>query len=178
MLHRLNKGVLCTTHQELGYPYGSTINLACDDEGQPFTFVSTMAEHTANLLTCSKCSIVVAETQGTGDSLAQARMTLVGDMTPTDKTDTLRSLFLRQHPSAFYVDFEDFMCMRCVRAACAWFGDLVARYGRAVCPSPRMAVSAVRYIGGFGEMSWVAPRDYLAAPVDPVGEDGCLRSEN
>jgi heme iron utilization protein len=112
MLQRLSKGVLCTMHQELGYPYGSTINLACDEMGQPFTFVSTMAEHTANLLTSSKCSVVVTETQGTGDQLAQARMTLVGDMTPTDKTEALKEQFLGLHPSAFYVDFEDFLCMR------------------------------------------------------------------
>eukprot|EP01047_Picozoa_sp_COSAG01_P010047 COSAG01_NODE_422_length_17262_cov_42.635903_1_plen_113_part_00 len=112
MLQRLGRGVLCTMHQELLYPYGSTINLACDEGGRPFTFISTMAEHTANLLTSSKCSIVVTETQGTGDQLAQARMTLVGDMAPIEKTEQLRGQFLELHPSAFYVDFEDFLCMR------------------------------------------------------------------
>ena len=80
IIQKVGMGVLCTMHQELGYPYGSTVNLACDEAGRPFTFVSTMAEHTANLLTSGKCSVVVTETQGTGDQLAQARMTLVGDM--------------------------------------------------------------------------------------------------
>lgn len=44
-----------------------------------------------------------------------------------------------------------------------------------VCMHRRMTVSAIRYIGGFGEMSWVPTQDYLAAPVDPVGEP--LQSE-
>jgi hypothetical protein len=43
------------------------------------------------------------------------------------------------------------------------------------CMHRRMTVSAIRYIGGFGEMSWVPTQDYLAAPVDPVGEP--LQSE-
>lgn len=146
IIEKLGKGVLCTMHQELQYPYGSTINLAVDDEGRPFTFVSTMAEHTANLLTSSKCSVVVTEEQGTGDQLAQARMTIVGDMSQTDKTETLKSQFLHHHPEAFYVDFDDFVCMR-------------------------MTVKAIRYIGGFGEMSWVEPTDYGAAGADPVAVD-------
>lgn len=146
MLQRLNKGVLCTMHQELQYPYGSTVNLGSDEAGRPFTFVSTMAEHTANLLNSSKCSIVVTETQGSGDQLAQARMTVVGDMARVEKTEALKAEFLRVHPEAFYVDFEDFLCMR-------------------------MTVTAVRYIGGFGEMSWVPPHDFEAAPVDPIAAD-------
>ena len=148
MLQRLSTGVLCTTHQELEYPYGSTVNVACDPQtGAPFTFVSTMAEHTANLLTSPKCSLVVTEMQGTGDQLAQARMTVVGDMEKVEKTEALKAEFLRVHPAAFYVDFDDFLCMR-------------------------MAVKTVRYIGGFGEMSWVKGDDYSAAEIDPVSADG------
>jgi hypothetical protein len=45
-----------------------------------------------------------------------------------EKTATLKEEFLRQHPAAFYVDFDDFLCMR-------------------------MEVKALRYIGGFGEIS-------------------------
>eukprot|EP01043_Picozoa_sp_COSAG02_P024910 COSAG02_NODE_1380_length_12986_cov_13.843563_9_plen_324_part_00 len=146
IIERVGKGVLCTMHQELQYPYGSTVNLAVDDEGRPFTFVSTMAEHTANLLTSSRCSVVVTEEQGTGDQLAQARMTIVGDMLQTEKTEVLKRQFLRHHPQAFYVDFEDFLCMR-------------------------MSVTAIRYIGGFGEMSWVEPTEYSIAGADPVAVD-------
>lgn len=146
IIEKLGKGVLCTMHQELQYPYGSTVNLAVDDQGRPFTFVSTMAEHTANLLTSSRCSVVVTEEQGTGDQLAQARMTVVGDMSQTEKTEALKSQFLRLHPAAFYVDFEDFLCMR-------------------------MEVKAIRYIGGFGEMSWVEPTEYGTAGPDPVAVD-------
>ena len=91
---------------------GSTINVAADEEGRPYTFVSTMAEHTANLLTSPKASIVVTEEQGSGDQLAQARMTLVGDMAEVEKTEELKQAFLALHNEAFYVDFDDFLCMR------------------------------------------------------------------
>eukprot|EP01047_Picozoa_sp_COSAG01_P010048 COSAG01_NODE_422_length_17262_cov_42.635903_2_plen_51_part_00 len=36
-------------------------------------------------------------------------------------------------------------------------------------------MSAIRYIGGFGEMSWVPTQEYSAALVDPVGEPSKLR---
>ena len=146
LLNRVGNAVLSTTHQELDYPYGSTINIAADELGRPYTFVSTMAEHTANLLTSAKASIVVTEVQGSGDQLAQARTTLVGDMETVEKTEALKSEFLRVHESAFYVDFDDFICMR-------------------------MEVKAIRYIGGFGDMSWVEPAEFNEADVDPVAAD-------
>ena len=105
-----------------------------------------MAEHTANLLTSPKASIVVTEEQGSGDQLAQARMTLVGDMAEVEKTEELKQAFLALHNEAFYVDFDDFLCMR-------------------------MEVKALRYIGGFGDMSWVPPPAYGEAEVDPVATD-------
>ena len=120
IIQRVGKGVLCTTHQELDYPYGSTINVAADEQGRPYTFVSTMAEHTANLLTSPKASIVVTEEQGSGDQLAQARMTLVGDMAEVEKTEELKQAFLALHNEAFYVDFDDFLCMRMEVKALRW----------------------------------------------------------
>jgi len=106
-------------------------------------FVSTMAEHTANLLNNPKASVLVTEAQGAGDQLAQARMTLVGDMVEVQKTEKLIEDFRKVHPAAYYIEFNDFKCFR-------------------------MDVKHVRYIGGFGEMSWVKPEHYAEAEEDLV----------
>ena len=90
LLQRTHSGVLATNHFELDHPYASTINLGMDSAGRPFTFISTMAEHTHNLLADPKGSILVSETQGQGDQLANARLTLVGQMVQVPNDDTAR----------------------------------------------------------------------------------------
>jgi hypothetical protein len=56
----------------------------------------------------------------------------------------VRATFLEQQPSAsYYVDFNDF-----------------AFY--------RLEPSALRYVGGFGRMSWVTADDYRVAHADPL----------
>ena len=52
-------------------------------------------------------------------------MTIVGDMSQTDKTETLKSQFLHHHPEAFYVDFDDFVCMRMTVKAIRYMGASV-----------------------------------------------------
>ena len=79
------------------------------------------------------------------DPLAAARVTLVGTLVPFDvgiRTD-FRDAYLAAHPgAAFYVDFPDF----------SWW---------------HLEPSAVRYVGGFGHMSWVVPTSTPAGP-DPI----------
>ena len=75
---------LCTLTQSIpdadfeadGIPYGSfvTYGLNC---GNPVLLISTLAEHTRNLLGDPRTSLLIAES-GEGDPLARARVTLVG----------------------------------------------------------------------------------------------------
>jgi putative heme iron utilization protein len=145
LLQRIHNGVLATNHAELDHPYASTVNLAMDEEGRAFTFISLMAEHTNNVLADNRASVLVSETQGTGDQLANARLTLVGKMSrvngPEEKT--YERLFLHNHPGAYYVEFDDFHCYR-------------------------LEPEHIRYIGGFGEMSWVAAPEYRKCSWDAV----------
>jgi hypothetical protein len=69
---------------------------------------------------------------------------------------SVREAFLEQQPSAsYYVDFDDF-----------------AFY--------RLEPVALRYVGGFGRMSWVVADDYRAAEADPLapGAAGILKHMN
>lgn len=137
------QATLSTIHHSLEVPYGSLVNICSDESGQPLTFVSRLAEHTASLEKAPRCSLLVTAIQGQGDQLAQARLTLVGTMKRVEKTEARKNAFKAKHPAAYYVDFDDFFCFE-------------------------MQPECLRYIGGFGEMSWVEGEHYTAAQPDAV----------
>jgi putative heme iron utilization protein len=122
-----------------GVPFGSLVAIAADDSGRPILLLSKLAEHTQNLLACADASILVADASAT-DPLASGRVTLIGRCArvPDGDVASCRARFLERQPSAAqYVDFADF-----------------AFY--------RLEPTALRYVGGFGRMSWVDAAAYLA----------------
>jgi len=126
-----------------GYPYASFVTFALS-AGQPVFLISRVAEHTRNLTVDPRVSLLVHES-GSADPLANGRVTLVGQCHKLPRGETeARAAFLAVHPSAaYYVDFQDF--------------DFFA-----------LQLEAVRYIGGYGRMSWVDASDFCAAVVDPI----------
>jgi putative heme iron utilization protein len=128
-----------------GYPYASFVTFALMD-GEPLFLISRLAEHTRNLLADSRASLLAHEV-GNADPLANGRVTLVGRANKLPRGDALaRDTYLAVHPTAaYYVDFEDF--------------DFY-----------RLALEAVRYIGGYGRMSWVSADDFRRASADPIAD--------
>jgi heme iron utilization protein len=130
-----------------GFPYGSLVTVAVDGAGRPLLLLSELAEHTGNLHAQPEASVLLTEPLGGHDQpLALGRVTLIGPCAkvPGPELAGVRDAFLRQQPSAqYYVDFKDF-----------------AFY--------RVEPIALRYVGGFGRMSWVSPDDYRAAEPDPL----------
>jgi len=128
-------------------PFGSVITYGLDADGRPSFFVSTMAEHTRNLDADPRASVLVlADTPTGADPLASGRVTLVGEVgeiTDTAERAAARDGYLAANPNAFYVDYGDFRCLR-------------------------LEVTGVRYVGGFGRMSWVDVASYAAARPDPL----------
>ena len=124
-------------------PYGSFVTVAFDD-GNPVFLVSALAEHTRNLERDRRASLLVAES-GASDPLANGRVTLLGPCTRVgDDAGSARAAFLAVHPNAaYYADFSDFGF---------W----------------KLRVQGIRYIGGYGRMSWVTDGDWLAAEPDPL----------
>ncbi|MGA7121334.1 MAG: pyridoxamine 5'-phosphate oxidase family protein [Polyangiaceae bacterium] len=144
LVARARTGTLCTVAREPdGFPYGSLVAVAADEQGMPILLLSQMAEHRQNLDVRSEASVLVAEGHPEDeDPLAFARVTLLGRCaqveTGAPAVEARRS-FLGIHPRAqAYVDFADF-----------------AFY--------RLAVQAIRYVGGFGQMSWVSVDEYRTA---------------
>jgi putative heme iron utilization protein len=129
-----------------GTPFGSVVTYGLDARGRPSFFVSTLAEHTRNLDADPRCSLLVVEDTPAGaDPLASGRVTLLGtagEITDEDR-DAARAGYLAANPAAFYVDYGDFRCLR-------------------------LEVTGIRYVGGFGRMSWVGPDSYATAEPDPL----------
>jgi putative heme iron utilization protein len=142
------RGALSTiAAQPEGYPYGSVASYGLDEQGNPLLFVSTMAEHTQNALRDPRASLLVAEPVPEGaDPLASGRVTLMGEMRAVEASnrDLARERYLDANPAAaYYIDFGDF--------------DFY-----------RLTVQSIRYVGGYGRMSWVEPEQYAVAGPDPL----------
>ena len=142
---QISTGTLCTLALEpAGYPYGSFVTVAFDD-GAPIFLISRLAEHTKNLERDPRASLLVAE-GGSADPLANGRVTMIGRCTRVDgEGGSARDAFLATHPNAaYYADFRDFAF---------W----------------KLHVASVRYIGGYGRMSWVDETEWQTAEPDPLG---------
>jgi heme iron utilization protein len=130
-----------------GYPYGSVASYALDERGNPLFFVSLMAEHTQNAMRDPRASLLVTEPVPDGaDPLASGRVTLMGSMEAVTDPDreSVRDRYLAANPSAaYYIDFGDFVFYR-------------------------LTVESIRYVGGYGRMSWVDAASYAVAEADPL----------
>ncbi|MFO0548636.1 MAG: pyridoxamine 5'-phosphate oxidase family protein [Polyangiaceae bacterium] len=136
---RARVGALSTLAREpAGFPYGSIVELAFDERGRPILLLSRLAEHTQNLLARPEASIVVFDAKSES-VMASARVTLLGPCAPIlepSEARAARELYLAAHANArVYADFADFGFYR-------------------------LEPVAIRYIGGFGKMSWVSSEAY------------------
>lgn len=130
-LRSTQRGILSTHSAKFeGYPFGSVAPFVVDHQGHLIILISTLAEHTKNILQNPKVSMVVFKDEQ--DLQANARLTLIGDATQCDKNDAhLRARYLRYIPQAeSYFDMHDFHFYR-------------------------IAITQARYIAGFGKMGWM-----------------------
>jgi putative heme iron utilization protein len=126
-----------------GFPFGSMMPFAVDDQGRPVFFISTMAMHTQNLHQDARASLLITQPGAVEDPLGAARLTLIGEakLAPADE---VRELYLSHYENArFWQDYTDF-----------------AYY--------RLEVAGVYFIGGFGVMGWIPAEEYAAAAPDPL----------
>ena len=156
LLAQLRTGSLATVAKDpAGHPYPSFVTFALDG-GDPVFLISELAEHTQNLRGDARASLLAAESRSE-DPLANGRVTLLGTCAPAgDDDDSAREAYLELFPNAsYYCDFKDFSF---------W----------------RLGVESVRYIGGYGRMSWVSGDDWGAAEPDPLAShvDGIVEHMN
>ena len=157
LLRSVSSGVLSTMSLELpGYPFGSLTPFVTTREGVPVVYVSSIAQHTRNLLADPRVSLTVVEPGG-GNQQALGRVTVVGDAAEVsaDERAEVAARYFRFFPEAEgYAGTHDF----------AFYSIDVRR---------------VRYIGGFGQIFWVEPEDWqLPTPEWGGNEQGILDHMN
>lgn len=149
LLSQASVGTLSTMSKKHdGFPFGSLMPYALDEQGRPLFLISNMAMHTQNVKADPRASLFVAQTATEGDPLAAARATLIGRAEPVPESEVAaaRELYLAAHEtSKYWVDFADF----------GFF---------------RLTVADVYYVGGFGMMGWVEAVEYSAAEADPLAK--------
>ena len=131
-----------------GHPFASLMPYALDTEGRPLMLISTLAVHTQNLEAEPRASLLVAQPGWTGDPLAAARLTLMGDARRLtgESAGTAREAYLGRHDRArAWVDFDDFGF---------W----------------RLDVTTLYFVGGFAAMDWIGAEEYRAARPDPLAD--------
>jgi putative heme iron utilization protein len=142
-------GTLSTvSRKHPGWPFGSVMPYSLDSQGRPVFLISALAVHTQNLRTDPRTSLLVTQPGWTGDPLAGARVTVmgqVGELPATELESTKAAYLARYGNAASWVSFDDF-----------------AFY--------RLEVTEVYYVGGFGAMGWVSASDYMTAEPDPLAD--------
>src|SRR5204862_254245 len=94
-------GVLSTISIDVpGYPFGSVTPYCVDRECRPIVYISTIAQHTKNILADSKVSLTIVEASSDSDDVqARGRLTVLADAKPVTRSDTsVRDRYLRHFP--------------------------------------------------------------------------------
>lgn len=142
-LFSTHNGILSTHSAKFeGYPFGSVAPFVLNHQGMPTILISSIAEHTKNIIQNCKVSLVVFANEA--DLQANARLTLLATAEQTDKNnDLMRARYLRYLPQAAqYFDMHDFTFYT-------------------------LHISHARYIAGFGKMGWVDGAE-MSIPSNPL----------
>ena len=134
LLRQEKYGVLSTLSvKHEGWPFGSATPYALTASDEPLIFVSSLAEHTRNMMTDPRVSLFIQDTATNGNPQTIARATLLGVVEPVVETerDDAAQRYLQRFPEAA----QNFQL--------GGFSML------------KIVVQQVRYIGGFGEMFWI-----------------------
>ncbi|MFW5432250.1 MAG: HugZ family protein [Methylophilaceae bacterium] len=154
-LYSTHNGILSTHSAKFeGYPFGSVTPFVLDHQGMPTILISSIAEHTKNIIQNRYVSLIILEQEN--DLQANARLTLLATAEQTDKSnDLMRQRYLRYMPQAApYFETHDFSFYT-------------------------LHITNARYIAGFGKMGWIEG-EQMHSPSNPlfIEEGGILDHMN
>jgi heme iron utilization protein len=140
-------GALCTLSKKFeGYPFGSITPYLTDHDGSLLILISTLAEHTKNILHDPRVSLIT-HNQDSPDIQTQGRVTVVGIAHPVTEREQAGKRYLRYFPEANgYFGMHDFSFYRIVP-------------------------QSLRYIGGFGKIHWVTAEHYCVPPYPLISQE-------
>ncbi len=151
------EGILSTHSVDMpGYPFGSIVPYCLDQTGQPIILISTIAQHTKNILANPKMSLITTE-KDVVDVQTGARLTLIADAQPLDGED------LEQAGQRYYEFFPQSRGYHKTHDFNFY----------------RLEVVRARFIGGFGKIHWIESQKLLKAiPFSAEQEAGMITHMN
>ena len=98
--------------QREGQPFASLVTPACSPRLEPLLWLSTLSEHTRQLLREPRCSLLFQGTAAEANPQTAPRVTLTGTAEQIEDP-ALKSRWLARHPyAALYAGFGDFALWR------------------------------------------------------------------
>lgn len=146
-------GALCTLSKKFkGHPFGSITPYLVDHDGSLLILISTLAEHTKNILHDPRVSLIT-HNQESPHIQTQGRVTVLGTAIPVADRDGTGLRYLRYFPEAqTYFSMHDFSFYRIVP-------------------------ETIRFIGGFGDIHWIKAVDYTVASYPLITQEYNLLME-
>jgi putative heme iron utilization protein len=140
-------GALCTLSKKFdGHPFGSITPYLVDHDGSLLILISTLAEHTKNILHDPRVSLIT-HNQESPHIQTQGRLTVLGSATLETDRESAGKRYLRYFPEAqTYFSMHDFSFYRIVP-------------------------QALRYIGGFGNIHWIKAEKYTVANYPLIAQE-------
>jgi hypothetical protein len=127
-------GVLATlSARRQGWPFASAAPYATSAQGEPLLLLSELAEHTRNLRSDPRASLLIQDSSAAEDPQAGARVTLLGRASVIEELarGDAQAMYVARHPqAAAYLTLGDFRL---------WV----------------LRVEEARFVNGFGEMGWL-----------------------
>ena len=135
--------------QHNGYPFGSFVTYVSGWDRTIFLYLSDLADHTKNLKKDHRSCITIYKKNESGDVQNSARLTLIGDLKKVqDKVyEACKERFHNFFPeSKAYEQMHDFNLYQ-------------------------ISITQARWIGGFGKISWLNPKNWKTVSVDWFGSE-------
>lgn len=146
VMRGVDRAALATGQRDAGaWPYPSLVLTALDVDASPLLLISTLADHTRNLMADPRCGLLFDGTAGLDEPLTGPRVSILGTAARTDDPRH-RDRFVARHPgSAFYAGFGDFA---------VW----------------RVTVERAHLVAGFGRIHWIPGGEivHTAAAVEAL----------
>jgi len=142
VMRGVDRAALATAQRDAAaWPYPSLVLTALDADGAPLLLISTLADHTRNLMEDPRCGLLFDGTAGLDEPLTGPRVSVLGTAARTDDPRH-RDRFVARHPgAALYAGFGDFA---------VW----------------RVTVERAHLVAGFGRIHWIAGGEIVHAAAD------------
>ncbi|MGI9485102.1 MAG: HugZ family protein [Geminicoccaceae bacterium] len=144
LLRAAPAGSLATVMRESdGAPYASMVATATDHDGAPILLLSDLADHSKNLKSDDRISLLLTGSKAHEDPLAGERLSLIGSLTRSDAPGLRQRYLARHQRAAGYAEFADFGFYH-------------------------MAVDRAHLIAGFGRIQWIEGKDLRIEPSEQL----------